>query len=92
VTQKKISEGFTAGQVTVGATATLIVPAGAGRETVTIVNNAAVDVFLGPAGVTITTGVLLAGVKGQTLSLPTTNAIYGVVATATSPVSYIDCN
>lgn len=87
---KKLSEALATGQVAVGATATLIVAANPGRDFVTIVNNAAVDVFLGGPGVTIANGQLLAGVKGTTLNIGATSAVFGVVATATSPVSFMD--
>lgn len=92
MSSKKISEGLSTNQVSVSTTPTLIAPAGAGREAVTIVNGAAVDVFLGGPTVSTTTGVLLAGTKGQALTFFTTSPIYGVVAAATSPVSYADNN
>lgn len=79
-----------AGQITVAATATSIVAARAGRSKVTIVNSGAVDVFLGPAGVTITTGILLNGVKGSSVELNTSAAIFGIAASGTQVVSFIE--
>jgi len=92
MSNKKMAEGIKTGQATVGITATLIAPAGNGREAITIVNGGAVDVFLGNASVSITTGILLAGVKGQTLTLYGTDAVYGIVASGTQVVSYADNN
>lgn len=77
------------GQVSVGTTATKICDAAPGaRQTITIVNDSTVDVFLGGSGVTTSTGVLLAGTKGQTLTLSFSGALYGIVGTGTETVSY----
>lgn len=81
---------LTTGQITVAATATVIVPTAgaAGRLSVTIVNNSTVDVFLGGPGVTISNGLLLVGTKGASITLNTSAAVYGIVATSTESVSF----
>lgn len=84
------SDNMATGQVTVATTATQIVAARTGRSSVTIVNDGTVDVFLGGSTVTTTTGELLAGVKGQTLTLNTSAAVYGIVATGTETVTYVE--
>lgn len=77
-------------QVTVGTAATVIAAARAGRRSITIVNEGTTDVRLGGAGVTSANGLLLAGIKGQQLTIETAAAISGIVATGTQPVSLIE--
>lgn len=79
-------------QITVGATATLIVPArtglaGSGRVSTTIVNPGATNIYIGGSGVTTSTGMLLPGISGANMTLTTTAAIYGIVASSTATVS-----
>lgn len=69
-------------QVTVGVTATSIAAARATRGSITIVNSGTTDVFIGPAGVTLVNGVLLSGVKGATITLNTTAAVFGITTVA----------
>jgi hypothetical protein len=78
---------FTPGQASVGATATLIVAARTGRNTVVIENTGTTPVYLGGPGVTTSTGLLLPGVLGASLTLPVSAAIYGVVASGTQTVT-----
>jgi hypothetical protein len=87
----KVNEGFTTGQTTVLTAALQIAPANSGRDTITLVNTSAVAVWIGGSGVTVGTGLLLAGVVGQTLVLPTTAAIFGITASS-AVVSYMDCH
>lgn len=81
---------FKSSQATVAATATLIAAARPGRRKITIVNPSAVAVYLGDAGVTTTTGVLLPGVVGAQVTIETPEAVYGVVATSTQAVSAVE--
>lgn len=76
-----------ASQVTVGTSPTLLVARRSPRGSVTVINLGTVDVWLGGSGVTATTGILLAGVKGQTVTLSTSAAVYAVVGTGTQAVS-----
>lgn len=80
------------GQEDVDATAggVQIVPANALRGDVTIVNGGTTDIWLGDSGVTITTGVLLAGFKGAAITIPTTAAVYGITAGSAQTVSWIE--
>lgn len=80
----------TSGQTIVAATATIIVAARADRRSVTIVQGGNADIFLGGPTVTTTTGLLLLGTKGSAVTLDTTAAVYGIVATATQPVSFAE--
>jgi hypothetical protein len=90
MSQKKISEGFTTGQATVLQVALQIAPANAGRENITLVNTSAVACWIGGPGVTVGTGLLLAGVVGATLVLPTTAALFGITGSSAT-ISYMDC-
>ena len=78
------------GQPNVGATATAICSARVGRGAITVVNHGTTDVFLGGSTVTSGTGVLLLGVKGASITLPFAGALYGVTATGSQPVSYVE--
>ena len=79
---------YTSGQVSVGTTATLICTVGSENDGMLISSSAAA--FIGPAGVTTTTGFPI----GTTpVTVPTTGStsepLYGVVSTGTATVSYI---
>lgn len=78
------------GQATMGASAVQIVASRSGRAAVTIVNHSTTDVFLGNSGVTITTGVLLAGVKGAAVTLPASAAVFGITSGGTPTVSAVE--
>jgi hypothetical protein len=86
-----VSNGVNSGQVAMTGSAVLIAPANSNRRRVTLVMGGATpaDTFLGPAGVTTGNGVLLAGVKGQSIFLETMAAIYGN-GPAGATVSYIE--
>ena len=78
------------GQVNVTISATQIVPARSGRKEVTIVNNSTIMVYLGGSGVTTSTGLLLAGVAGQGITITGGAAVYGIVASGSEPVSFLE--
>ena len=78
---------FAPAQVVVGNTSTLIAALRIGRASVTVENNGATAVYLGNATVSVTTGVLLPGVLGASITLPTSAAVYGVVASGNQTVS-----
>ena len=83
---------FATGQATVTNVAGIIVTGRATRRAILFINHGATDVFLGtniPA-LTAATGVLLTGSEGAAISIPTTAAVYGIVASGTQPVSYIE--
>lgn len=81
---------FTAAQPTIATTSTLVIAArtgtiGSGRVALTLVNQCSQDAFLGPTlGVTTLNGGRLKA--GASLTLNTTAAIYGVVATGTCEI------
>lgn len=78
------------GQITVAVTATLIVAARTARKRLVIVNHGATAVYVGGAAVATTTGLLLAGVAGTTMTLETAAAVYGIVGSGTQAVSYVE--
>lgn len=71
-------------QVAVTTTAAQIVAARAGRGSVKIQNLGTTDIYLGNTGVTTTTGDLLVGTKGASVTIPTTAAIFAIGAAAGS--------
>lgn len=79
---------FNTGQVTVASTATQIIAANATRTTVTVVNLSTTDIFVGTAAVTTTTGQLLLGTKGSAITIGAIGAVYAIVATGTTTISY----
>lgn len=85
----KGSSSLATGQVTVGATSTLVAAARANRGRIRITMVGAADAFCGNTGVTVTTGDLLAGTKGTTMTIETNAAVYCVTAT-TVVVSYME--
>jgi hypothetical protein len=80
----------TAQAASIGTSATSIVAArtgaiGTGRIAATLYNYGSVTVFVGPSGVTTSTGIPV--VAGASLTLNTTAALYGVVASGTGAVA-----
>jgi ethanolamine utilization protein EutQ (cupin superfamily) len=84
-----VSNAFATGQATVLTSALQIAPARADRKRLTLVMAGAVDVFIGGSAVTAGNGALLTGVKGSTLVLETTSAVFGISASS-AVVSYIE--
>ncbi len=84
------SANFATAQASVGATATSIVGARTGRGAVTVENHGTTAVYLGGSGVTAATGLLLPGVVGASVTIPTQAAVYGITATGTQAVSALE--
>jgi hypothetical protein len=78
------------GQISVATSATQIVAARAGRKEVTIANHATTAVYIGGPSVTAATGLLLAGVQGQGITITGAAAIYAVAASGTETVSFLE--
>lgn len=80
---------FATAQTSVGASATQIVGSRATRRAVLITNpSSSVTVFIGGASVTTSNGQEL--LPGNSLSIPTTIAVYGIVASSTQTVSSLE--
>ena len=77
-------------QVSVTTTSDTVVAARAGRRALLIVQHGTTDVYLGTGTVTTTNGVLLKGVAGASISIPTAAAVNGIVASGTQTVSYLE--
>jgi hypothetical protein len=86
---KTMNEDFSTAQVSVGSTATKIYTGQSGVDEVTIANLGTTDVFIGKSGVTTSTGFLLPGTKGASLTLCSTVDIYGIVASGSQAVSVL---
>lgn len=82
---------YKSGQVSVGTTATLIASPSTIPDNGGILVNSSAAAFIGPSGVTTTTGFPVAA--NTLVTVPTTGAesegLYAVVSTGTATVSYI---
>jgi hypothetical protein len=77
------------GQVSVGTGSTQIIAANTSRSGVLITNpSSTVTVYIGNSGLTTSTGAILP--PSSSLTLPVTSAIYGIVASSTQTVSYVE--
>lgn len=76
----------------IGTTAAVIAPARktsvAGRFAITIINKGLVDLYVGAAGVTAASGFPIE--PGGALTLNTQAAIYGITASSTDSVRYVE--
>lgn len=81
---------FTPAQVSVATSATLIAAArtvAPARKLLIVVNTTTTAVYVGGSGVTTSTGLLLPGVVGASLTVPYTGALYGIVASGSATVT-----
>lgn len=73
------------------AAALQIVPARAGRRSVTITNITGTQpVYLGASGVTVSNGLFLAGTAGASVTLAYTGALFATSPTAAQTLSYVE--
>lgn len=77
------------GQQAVTTSATLVVPARAGRQAVTLSSATAVAYWIGPAGVTNATGFSVPAVAGSGITIPTQGAVFAVGASAVT-ITYLE--
>lgn len=78
------------GQVAINSTtAQQIVPLRS-RNFVFLVQCATNDVWIGDASVTSSTGVLLAGSRGTSLTWPAGEALYGITTSGAGTVSFME--
>lgn len=84
---------FQTGQVTVTGIATQIVPAFSSRSGIVITNLGTTDVYLieNNQGTT-STGHLLPGTKGASVSFATTGAIWAITGGSSQAVSFLQTN
>ena len=77
------------GQVTIGSTPTLITTGVVGASWVYLHASGNTSIYVGPLGVTVSTGLELH--KGNTVSiwLPESDKLYGVVTSGTETVTYL---
>lgn len=83
---------FAATQVSVTSSATSIVAqrtgvSGTGRVSVTITNTTTTALYLGGSGVTTSTGTLLPGIVGASVTINTTAAVYGISSGSSATVT-----
>lgn len=79
------------GQITASTSATLIRAANTNRSAVIVVNHGSTNVFIGfTNAVTASTGVLLPGIPGSSLTFQTRSDVYGIVAAGTQVVGFYE--
>lgn len=84
------SNSFATGQVALATTASQVAAERTTRRSITIVNTSTIDVYVGGTGVTTTTGQLLLGVKGASLTLEVTGAIHAIATSGTPTVTFVE--
>jgi hypothetical protein len=77
-------------QVTVTGTAAVLAGLNPGRVGVLVTNLGTTDVWVGGPNVTPSTGSLLPGVYGASLSLPFYGAVYGITTGGSQGVSVLE--
>lgn len=77
-------------QVSVQLTSTQIVAARSSRGAVTIVNHGTNPVYIGTGTASATTGLLLPGVVGASVTIPSNAQIAGIATGAAQTVSYLE--
>lgn len=91
-TVKTLGTGSLAtGQVAVSTSATLIVAARANRASVTITSKADVAFCVGGSGVSMSSGLYVAGVSGASVTLETSAAVYAV-GEASVTLAYVEAH
>lgn len=88
--EQRASTTLNTNQVSVTSAGVLIVAARDPRNSVTVENLGTVAVYLGNSGVTTTTGFLLPGVVGASVTFPFAGAVYGVVASTSQSVAFAE--
>lgn len=83
IANNQVSVDTTSGGVT-------IVSSRATRRSVTITNHGTTDVYVGTGSVSSSNGFLLVGRKGSAVTIYTTAAVKGVVASGSQTVSYVE--
>lgn len=83
-TRERGAAAIATGQVSVGTGNTQVIAARSGRQAVTITNLGTGVVYLGNTGVLSTTGMILPGVIGASITIPTQGAVFGIAPVAQS--------
>ena len=88
---KQCGSAFNTGQVSITNSATSILAANSKRMRLTLVMlGTTADVYLGASGVSTSTGQLFAAIKGNQILIRSTAAIYGIVASSTQTITYLE--
>lgn len=85
-----VSDTANHNQISVGTSATLICAQRDQRRGILVVNHGTTDVYIGNSNVTTSSGILLTGTKGASISIPGNMAIYGIVGSGTQTISFIE--
>lgn len=82
------STAIAAGQVSCTTAATSIAAARDTRKAIVLVNRSTTAVFIGPSGVTTSTGLQLN--QNDSITIRTTAQVFGIVSLGTATVHYIE--
>jgi hypothetical protein len=74
-------------QATVTTTPTVLAPARTQRQLVTVINSGTTAIYLGGAAVSASTGVMLPGVAGASITIAFTGDLYAVTASGSEAVT-----
>ena len=77
-------------QVAAAATATQLAPARQNRIACILTMIGDANAFIGGSAVTTSTGALLLGTAGTQMTIPGSDAIYGIVASSTETISVLE--
>jgi hypothetical protein len=78
-------------QITIATTATLIRSTNANRSAIVVVNHGSTNVFIGfNSAVTTSTGIMLVGIPGSSLTFQTRSDIYGIAASGTQAIGFYE--
>lgn len=82
---------FQTSQISVTGTATKLVSTNPNRSGFQVINLGTTDIYIGEnATVTTSTGHLLVGTKGASISFATTGQVYGITGGGTQSVSILE--
>lgn len=70
--------------------ATKVVDSNPQRSGCIFINMSNIDIYFGDSAVTTSTGLLLLGVKGTGISIPTTGELWAIPASGNPTVSWMD--
>lgn len=76
-------------QMAINSTVTMIGPI-ASRNEMTITNLTTTPIYIGDVNVTASTGDLLPGIVGASVTIPGSQAIYAIVASGTGYISIME--
>jgi len=91
IVEQIVSDAVATGQVALNAsTPTLIAAARPGRQRITITNDSSIKVYIGGSTVATNSGDMIAATSGSAKTYHTEAALYGIAASGTPTVTYLE--